>query len=263
MWRKYFFLCVVASVVCWVLFGFDSTWAMMLPYAENALPLLLGQISLAEVKQQSQRYYGTGQHFSAPVIYGTAFIILSLYLERIGIKKSLNFFTTTSFSLMNIGVCEWIYNLLYANLQNQPWTIHFRWKQVTNLTFFTLFIIVGLLTFLYLYTEGYHPNLSKVTALLFVISIEMWGLWVFYPFPIGYITVETTTGTWTNTPFFPQTMYAVDIDPTDGIAVGVPYFVENNLLHTVNLLTKITMTVAILSLCMFKNINMSTQYNIK
>ena len=252
VWRKYITLLVIVTSICWLIFGFDSTWSALQPFGKNFTPLLTGQISLTEVWQQSQMFYGIGNHFSAPVIYGIAFIILSLYFEKLGIKRSLNFFSTAALSLMSIGIFEWIYNPFYATFQNQPWVIIFVWKQVTNLYNFTIFIIVGLLVLLYLYGEGYKPNLSKVTLSLFLISTIFWATWVFYPFPTQQISVETTSGIWTSTQTFPQTMYAVDIDPTDGKATGVPFNVENNLLHAVNLLTKVFSTCAILSFCMLK-----------
>jgi len=251
-WRRYFLFCVVACSVCWLVFGFDSTWSQLLPFVDNLPLLLTGKVSLEQVWKESQKYYGTGNHFSAPVIYGSAWILLSIYLEKIGIRKSKNFILTSALSLANIGVFEWIYNLLYANLQHQPWTITFAWKQVTNLTSFTLYTFVGSLALLYLYTEGYKPNTNRTTKILFTSALFFILLWVFFPFPTETLTVETTVGTWTSSNLFPQTMYAVDLDPTDGLAVGKPFHVNNDLLHFVNLMAKICFTAFFLSLCMVK-----------
>jgi len=246
-WRRYFLFCVIASAICWAVFGWDSTWSQLKPFAEW---MLNPSKSLTEVISESRMYYGTGNHFSAPVIYGTAFIILSLYLEGKGIKKSQNFILTSALSLFNIGVFEWTWNLLYSHLQNQLWTIQFVWKQATNLFHFTSYIMLGILTLIYLYSLGYKPNIGKLTLTLAATAIGFWLLWVFYPFPITDITVETTTGIWHNNHLFPQTMYTIDIDPTDGLAIGQPFHVPNDLLHAVNVFAKVFTTLAILRFCM-------------
>jgi len=251
-WRRYFLFCVVACSTCWLIFGFDSTWSQLLPFVDNFPQLLAGKASFSQVWKETQKYYGTGNHFSAPVIYGSAWILLSIYLEKIGIRKSKNFILTSSLSLANIGLFEWIYNLLYANLQNQPWTIQFVWKQATNLTSFTLYTLVGSLALLYLYAEGYKPNMNKTTKILFMSSVFFLLLWVFFPFPTQTLTVETSIGTWISSKLFPQTMYAVDLDPSDGVAIGQAFYVQNDLLHFVNLMAKITFTSFFLSLCMVK-----------
>lgn len=248
VWRKYFTLCVAASLSAWVTLGFESTWEQ-LEALVFFFPCLFTGESFTALWSESRIHYGTGNHFSSPVIYGLAFILLSRYFESIGIHKSLNFLATTALSLMNIGVFEWAYNILYANLQNQPWTVQFQWKQVTNLFQFTLFIFVGAATLLYLHLSGYRPNLGRRTRVFALFSACAWLVWIFFPFPVNSISVPTTVGTWTNSSLFPQTMWVIDLDPTDGIAIGCPYFAENNLLHGINLLAKIFTTAAIFSLC--------------
>jgi len=251
-WRRYFLFCVAACSVCWVVFGFDSTWSQLKPFIDSLPLLLAGKTSFWSVWSESKIYYGTGNHFSAPVIYGVAFILLSLHFEKIGIRKSKNFLLTASLSLANIGIFEWIYNVLYANFQNQPWVIQFAWKQASNLTSFTLFTVLGVLAMMYLCCENYRPNVSRTTLTLFFCSVFFLLLWVYYPFPTRTLTVQTATGAWTSSKLFPQTMYAVDLDPLDGVAVGQAFFVENNLLHFVNLMAKIMFTAFFLSLCMVK-----------
>ena len=247
MWRRYFLFCVVVCSVCWAIFGWDSTWGQLKPFIEW---LLNPSKPLSEVWAESRRYYGIGNHFSAPVIYGTAWILLSLYFEGRGIKRSANFILTSALSLMNIGIFEWLWNSCYAYFQHQPWVITFAWKQVTNLYNFTAFIIVGVLAILTLYLDGYKPRLDKWTLVLTLIALGFWILWIYYPFPVQQISAETSTGTWTSNRLFPQTMYAVDLDPTDGVAIGHPYYVSNDLLHGVNVFAKIFTSAAILRFCM-------------
>jgi len=251
-WRLYFAFCVAASLVLWATFGYEATWSQLLPFKQHLPGLLLGKVSLREVLAESRVYYGTGNHFSSPVIYGLAWIALSLHLERLGIKKSRNFILTSALSLANIGLMEWIYNPLYALCQRQPWVLAWRWKQMLNLLNFTLYSIVGLLTLLYLYADGYRPNLGPRTLLLGLAAAACFALWIFYPLPVETLTVETAAGTWTSGRLFPQTMYAIDLDPLDGVAVGRAFFVANDALHTVNLAAKACFTAFFLSLSMVK-----------
>jgi len=255
-WRKYFAVCVIVASLCWGIFGFDSTWEQLQPFvtyfssvATN--PMLLAEgIPFAALWAEAQHYYGLGNHFSSPVIYGLAFIFLSIHLEKKGITKSLNFAASTSLTFFSIGIFEWAYNICYAVFQGQPWVITFRWKQSSNLSFFSLFILLGVLMGLYLHLSNYRFNLGTRTKALMLLALVFWLLWIAYPFPTwGNITVATSTGQWTNSRFFPQTMYAVDLDPKDGLAIGVPYFVEDNIVHLINILAKVFTTSAILSLC--------------
>ena len=261
-WRKYFTFCVVVASICWAIFGFDSCWSQFKPFMEyfgsifikNPLGELRNGIPFAQLWEDSRFYYGMGNHFSAPVIYGLAFVYLSFYLEKVGIKKSLNFCATTALSLMSIGIFELMWNSFYAHFHGQIWVITFKWKQIGNLVFFIGFAFIGLLVLLYLSIEGYRPNLSKTSLILFLLTIGCWVFWINYPFPVGHITVDTTAGQWTNSNMFPQTYYAVDSDPTDGVAIGEPNWVENDAIHFVNTFTKVVQTLFVLNVCKVKKL---------
>lgn len=246
VWRKYILFLTLLSLFSWMFFGWESTWTQPFTFLKNIPSLLLGQTTLTETYTQALTHYGLGQHLSSAVIYGFSFFFLSIHLEKINIKKSLNFFLTASFSFMSIGLYEVIYNLLYSTLQNQSWTFTFAWKQGLNITIFIFFIILGALSFLYTYSLNYKPNFSKYTKFFLLLSILTYLLWVFYPFPTTTLTVDN----WSSTPFFPQTMYAVG--PIDGIAIGEPFFVPNNLLHLINVLNKTFMALTVLSLSFLK-----------
>lgn len=254
IWRKYFAVCVLVASLAWAFFGWDSTWTQAKPIIENIFPLLQGKISLRSVLEQSRFFYGIGNHFSAPVIYGLAFICLSFYLEKVGITKSLNFCSTTALSLMSIGIFELMWNSAYAFFHGQTWVVTFQWKQVTNLCAFIVFVSIGMLVLIYLRLEGYRPNLSKSSLSFLLLTIACWVFWINYPLPVGYTTVDTTTGPWTNSDKFPQTYYAVDIDPTDGVAIGEPNWLQNDVIHFVNTFTKIVQTIFVLNVCMVKRV---------
>jgi len=251
-WRKYFLILSLVSLLLWGILGFDSTMEQVTPFTENILELLTGKVSLDSLFAQSRALYGIGNHWSAPVIYGFAFIFLSLHLESVGIVKSYNFVATTILSLANIGVFETFWNRTFAYFQNQPWTISFAWKQGSNTIQFFGWIVLGILTLLYLISDGYRLTISRKFIILLTLSIMICTFWIYYPYPTQQLSVQTTTGTWTSTPYFPQTMYTIDIDPTDNIAVGVPHFVENNLVHFTNTLAKVLVSGTILSICMVK-----------
>jgi hypothetical protein len=268
MWRYYLSFCVIVATIVWMFFGFDSTWSQTKPFLDYfAGPFFVDMVTqpiqtvqslpntIWHLYLDSRYYYGMGNHFSAPVIYGSAFLSLSLYFEdKLGWVKSHNFCTTTALSLMNIGLFEWFWNLNYAFWQGQWWTVTFKWKQVTNLIMFTIFIVIGILTILYEIPDGYRLNTSTRTKFLFLLTGIMIIFWVFYPLPVDDLTIETSTGTWSNTNRFPQTFYAVDVDPTDDIAIGVPNYVENDIIHFINTFTKITFTWSFLSLVKFKRV---------
>ncbi len=261
-WRKYFAFCVGLASLSWIVFGFDSCWSQLKPFIDyftiifinNPIGELQTGIPFTQMWEDSKFYYGMGNHFSAPVIYGSAFIVLSLYLEKIGIKKSLNFCATTALSLMSIGIFEIMWNSAYAHFHGQVWVITFKWKQAANLCAFIVFVAIGLLVFFYLGLEGYRPNLSKLSLSLFALTVICWGVWINYPLAVGHITVDTTAGPWTNSNMFPQTYYCVDVAPDDKIAIGEPNWVQNDMVHFVNTFTKVVQTAFVLNICMVKKI---------
>jgi len=261
-WRKYFTFCVICASVAWGVFGFDSCWSQLKPFIDyfsifikNPFYELRNGIPLAELWADSRAFYGIGNHFSAPVIYGISFIALSRYLEKVGIKKSLNFCVTTGMSLGSIGIFELMWNSAYAYFHGQVWVITFQWKQITNLCAFIAFTMIGLLCITYLYLDGYKPNLSKLSLSLLLLTAVCWGIWINYPLPVGHITVATTAGPWTNSDKFPQTSYTVDVAPDDNVAIGVPHHVQNDTIHFVNTFTKIVQTLCLLNISMVKRLD--------
>ena len=248
-WRFWAWLCVVVSTWFWMAFGFDGTWDQLKIYWDLLPKLLTGQMSLYQVHQASLVYYGVSSHWSAPIFYGLAFIIISNYLEGLGIQKSYNFFMTTSLTLLNIGVFELTWNYLYSILQNQAWTFTLQWRQGFNISCFSSFVFVGAMALLYLIADGYRVNMTKRKWAIIIMAIGCWILWIFYPAPIQHITVETPWGMWSNGNMFPQTFYAVDIFD-DGMSFGKAYYVPDFWVHFLNTLTKVVTISAILNICM-------------
>jgi hypothetical protein len=261
-WRRYFAFCVLASLAAWTVLGFDSTWSMALPFAEKWVHLLTGQVSFWDVWAESRLHYGVGNHWSAPVIYGTLWVVTSLYLESQRIVRSMNFCVTTALSLMSIGLFEIAWNSLYAVYQGQWWTITYAYKQSANLSTFLTFIAVGFLAVIYMLTEGYRPRVDRRLMILVIITLSSWVLWVNYPLQTGTLQVTRDDGTtWQSSPKFPQTYYAVDMLPGDALAIGTPYYMPDNLVHFTNTWTKVITTAAIGYLLAFKKKLIPPEYD--
>lgn len=252
IWRRYILILLILSTFSWLIFGWESTWSQPFTYVKSLPLLLTGQTTLTQVQVEALSFYGIGQHLSSFVIYGFSFLLISIHLEKLNIKKSLNFMSSLALTAMSVGVYELIYNVLYSNLQNQSWTFSLQWRQGLNIFMFSFFAVLGIITLVYLYSFGYRPNFSLLTRFLLLMSYITYGIWVFYPLPTQTLTMETTTGTWSSTQFFPQTMYAVDINPLDEQATGEPVFVENNTIHLVNILNKVFVSLTILNFIMIR-----------
>jgi len=253
IWRRYIFILTIASAFFWIILGFESTWSQISIYMQSIPAFLIGQTSFTTIQAKVASSYGLGQHLSTAVIYGICFLILSIHLEKSGITKSMNFFFSTSISLMSVGIYEIIYNFLYATLQNQPWAFTLAWKQGLNISVFAFFTIIGAISLIYLYSLNFKPHFSKITLILLFGSIITYALWVFFPFSTTSLAIQTTSGLWTSTNLFPQTMYAINLNPTSGIAIGDAFFVQNNLLHFINVLNKVFVSFTILSLILIRN----------
>ena len=251
-WRRYVALLTLTSAFFWILLGWEATWTQPLEFVKHIPYALSGQISVSQLFAESSSFYGLGQHLSSPIIYGVCFILLSVYFEKHNIRKSMNFIFSTLLTLMSVGMYELIYNVLYSNLQLQPWTLTLQPKQGLNIGMFAFFVVMGAVAIVYLYSLKFKLNFNKTTKILLALTCLTYALWIFYPVASS-LTVQTTVGAWTSTPLFPQTMYAVDIDPTDAVAVGVPYFVQNDGLHLVNVLNKLFFSLSVLSLVMIRS----------
>lgn len=274
VWRIYIALLVVSSAILWALLGFDSTWEVaeiyVMAFSANPTVVITGFINKTPdyLKLQTEAFatYGMGNHWSAPVIYGTFFILTSYALEKRGYFKSANFVLTSLLSFGAIGSFEIPWNFFYATFQCQRWAFDFfHMKQMALLWSFSVFTLLGVLAFIYILLDGHKLSIKLSTALLIFLTIGMWTLWINYPYPTETITVYNSGAVdlgggplmhfdyaWQSSKMFPQTYYAVDVNPFDGVSSGMPYYVQNDLLHAVNTLTKIIHTAAIFSLIKVK-----------
>ena len=244
-WRIYFRFIALFGFCLWLVYGFDSVIEQTYPLIDNFIPLLMGKISFSEIVAMMQEVYGKGSHFSAVVIYGVAWLYLSDTLEKNGITKSFNFFSSMLLTFLNMGIFEIAWNRACAYYQNLPWLM----LQTSNIPQYYAWIGVGLLFLLYSYYYGFKLNFSNSSTIFVALAIITWGFWVYFPLPTQQINVITTEGLWTSSKLFPQTLYTVDLDPTDNVYKGVFYYVENNWVHLTNVLAKIFTTSAIVLIC--------------
>jgi hypothetical protein len=250
-WANYFKVIVCIGLFFWMFFGLDSVIEQLYPLIYNFGSIITLKADYPAIWQEMMSTYGKGSHFSAVVIYGISWLILQWQLEKQGIIKSFNFFMSMMLTLLNMGIFETAWNRTCAYFQNLPWLL----MQPTNIVQYNAWIAIGLLAVLLIYASKYKLNITKYTLGLVVLSLAIWVFWIYYPFPIHQISVETVTGYWWHsTKFFPQTLYTVDLDPTDNIYKGVFFYVENNWIHLTNVVAKIVITTTIMALCCAKKV---------
>lgn len=245
---------LILSIPClavWMLTGFDSgcgqpEW-VVLKWFEA---LINGQpFTWSDAVYWWHWAYGKYMHWSAFVIYGWMYYLVSRSLENnLGLKNSRNTVYSFTSIFLNIAIFETFWISFFAYFQDQWWSMTFQWPQmrilVQNVIVLNLVGLLGLTVFwLYSYDEEenrlykFKPN--KKLLLVTLVTIGSVVFWVNYPWHVEKITVDIVGyGEWTNSDRFPQTLYTVDEDLTDNVSMGEQYFVENNTIHAVNTLVK-------------------------
>lgn len=241
----------IVALVCWVLFGFDSTPVQWIVLFYNLPNYLSGSLTHVEWTSLYGAYYGKEMHYSAFVIYGLMYYALSRHFEnKFNIINSKNVAYAASLTLFSIAVFEFYWMGSYAIFQGQPWVITPRMPQLRIILQNVAFLSVGLIAILYMWADSYiidegkilgrrwRFNWNKTAWLLIGVSIASAVFWWRYGdfLPVESLTVEEVG--WSNSPYFPQTLYTIDIEPDDNVNAGVWFFVENNLIHGVNTLVK-------------------------
>lgn len=276
------FAIILAGV--WFIFGFDSCQSQIEFVLVALPDYFQGKLTYDDLVFIWNDQYGKGMHYSAWVIYGFMFYGLSrYYANTLGIHGSRNSSMALAFVLLSISFFETFWHYSFAIFQNQTWVIRWEMPQlkilVQNLSFsllggfliFTMYVsnkTIKFPTWLnWMYgldrddTVLWQPNTNFpalrlrhnwktfVFAAIGVGSILMWGLYgdIFGPAKPLEIPVLTEDGltTWQNNQWnFPQTVYTVENDTTDGINAGVQFHVEDDLVHAVNTGCKICVTYA-------------------
>lgn len=262
----YFSLSMLAA---WVIFGFDSTPLQFIHVLYEGVPAFLtGHATLNDLVQIYHSYYGKEMHYSAFVIYGLCFWFLSRHFHKNNIFNSRNIAYSLSITLCSVAVFEWFWIISFGVCQRQPWVYSLRWPQLKILFQNLAFSVVGVMGFLQIFVDGHvfdennkvlgrawHFNINKKLGVLILLSISTAVLWLYYPWHVTPLKVELETGEfWSNSQHFPQTLYTIDLNPSDGVNAGVWFHIEDNLIHGWNTLVKVLFTFSFLYVGLIKRV---------
>ena len=254
-------IAIYGAVVClaaWILFGFDSTPLQFIHVLYEGIPQMLsGSGSLESLGDIYSLYYGKEMHYSAFVIYFGLFYFMSRSWEKAGILRSKNLAFSFAAMFLSIAVFEWFWILGFASFQNQPWVATWQFPQAKILIQNSIFSLLGGLTVIYMLTERwfwkgaqqlgrayFFRMKSWIPWILLAASIGAGLLWIYYPFGVQLLTVTLENGElWQSSRMFPQTLYTVDLNPTDGINAGEWFWIENDMIHAVNTGVKVLWAV--------------------
>lgn len=240
------------SLIClaaWILFGFDSTPLQFVHVLYEGVPAWIsGSASLHDLGAIYSEYYGKEMHYSAFVIYPALFYALSRCWEKAGVKMSKNIVFSSAAMLLSIAVFEWFWILSFSHFQNQPWISTWRFPQMKILLQNLVFTVAGFLAVLYMLTERWHWKGREQLGRAYYFCLKSWKpwalvvlslaaaiFWIYYPGYVEQISVPLESGEiWSSSRMFPQTLYTVDLNPSDAVNAGVWFWIENDVIHAVN-----------------------------
>ena len=239
----------LVCLVTWIIFGFDSTPLQFIHVLYEGVPAWFsGSASLQDLGGIYSLYYGKEMHYSAFVIYFGLFYALSRSWEKAGVTESLNLAFSFAGMFLSIAVFEWFWILSFSHFQNQPWISTWSFPQMKILLQNLVLAIVGVLSVLYMLTERWYWKGREQLGRAYYFCLKDWkpwvlvGLsvvaalfWIYYPWYVEQISVPLENGEiWQSSRLFPQTLYTVDLDPSDGVNAGVWFWIENDVIHAVN-----------------------------
>lgn len=265
-WRKYVLFFVVVSGLAWIFFGYEGTFDQIEWFGKYFYYYLLNQKTWSDVITITQYRYGIGTHLSAALIYGIMFYAISKYYETQNIKGSLNLTMSFLITAFSVSIFEFSWMASYYIAQQQFWVLIPLTKQASILYQNLAFLLGGLVFIFFVKASpNFRLRINKKLGILILLSSLLWALWYFYPFPQQQLHVNLTditgetfsitptftsnigwNGTfWNSYPNFPQTMYTINMNPQNPVGYGTPFFVEDNFVHTVNLIAKIVFAYTI------------------
>lgn len=235
--RKVFTYFSIAMIGVWFLLGYDSGVGLLERAIPNIPSLLNGSMTFQEWVADAYTLYGRTFHFSAFVNYGFLYVALSSHLSKLGIVKSRNVFYSLFIVGLNISAFELIWMGCFAKFQmnrdllewlvTDSWFLT-QWFAILGMGFLGVFS-VWIESFIIengeLLGRSFRMKLRLRDLAWVILTIGLWLFWIYYPLPVDRVSYET----WTSSLMFPQTHYAYK----SGLL-----FVENNLLHTLNILVK-------------------------
>ncbi len=241
--RKKLLIPIIAGVVVWFLMGFDSSEYQI----EAAFTALVSGQSWNQIIFAYSDAYGKYLHWSALVIYGAVFYFLSKYLhDKLDVVNCENICISAGLTLFAVSVFEFWWMGSYYYFQNQSWILNPRFPQLRIHIQNIAFMGVGLLILGGLDWRKVKLNFERKTWAYLIVTIGLMVFWWGYGYwlPVQQFSINVLGyGTWTNSIHFPQTVYTVDLNVLDNLAVGEQYYIENNLIHLVNVVTKVFLTL--------------------
>lgn len=259
--RKTAFGLAITCLAAWIVFGFDSTPLQFMHVLYEGVPAyLMGNANWGDLTNIYNLYYGKEMHYSAFVIYGLMYWFLSRHFDKnFNIKKSKNIAYACSLTFLSVAIFEFYWMSSFSYFQNQPWVMTPKMPQLRIQLQNIVFLSVGILGVLYMYADSfvlkgkeilgrnYSFNWNWKAWLLIGLSVATALIWWNYPWYVEKFSVELETGVvWSNNQQFPQTLYTIDLNPTDSVNAGVWFWKGNDLIHGWNTLVKVLWTFTIL-----------------
>ena len=235
--RRVFTIFSLLMVPVWFLLGFDSGVGLLERAVPNIPSLLNGSMVFSEWVADAYVLYGRTFHFSAFVTYGLLYVGLSSHLDTLGIVRSRNVFYSVFLVALNISCFELLYMGCFAKFQMNRRILEWLVSDWWFLCQWFLILLLGVLGWVAIWSESFIFIKDKFVKRSFrlklrlkdfafpILTISLWILWVYYPFHVEQLNFDG----WTSNLLFPQTHYAYKS--------GILYL-ENNLLHALNVFTK-------------------------
>lgn len=200
------------------LFGLDlAWWKHSKEMRKSVAVIVLGAFLIWIIQGYDSGItdYGTSLHWSVFVIYGLAFIELSGYYEReLGVTGSQNTIYAFVFTVFSVALFEWYWMISYAFTHGKAFVLF------NNLGHTFPNLILTVIGGLFLWHIRDETNLKlNPRYKIIILGLAPCLAWILMGFP------QTS---------YPQLNTA-------------PLYIENNWIHTVNLLAKIGFTVASMS----------------
>jgi len=245
--RKVFTYFSLFMIPVWFILGFDSGVGLLEKFIVNFPSLVNGSMSFNEWVVDAYTLYGRTFHFSAFVNYGLLYVGLSSHLAWLNIRRSRNIIFTIILVGLNVSCFELIWMGCFAKFQmgrdllewlvTDSWFLG-QWFAILGMGLLGL-VSVWVESFVYesdvFVKRSFRFNVRWKDLAWVVLTVGLWVLWVHYPFPVE----QATYNGWVSSRLFPQTHYAYK----DGLI-----YVENALLHTLNVVVKAVFAYAQLRL---------------
>jgi len=239
---------IVFAAILWALQGWDSSPHQIINFMNGLPDYLTGKITWSTLAGYYLDAYGKFEHYSAFVIYATLYYAVSLRLNKVGVTRLRNVLMTTGLVALPIGAFEVFWNVSYYFFQGQTWILALQMPQLKIILQNDIAMpLIGVLVLVFLVDwRAYRVEPDWRTFICLFATMLLILLWWGYGnvLPVQQISVQVQGyGTWVSSRMFPQTVYTVDTNILDNMALGEQFWIQNDLLHLVNTITKVFLTL--------------------